>query len=68
MKLSEAEKVAKIIGTARDQHNSITATVKIVSDLCAEAVREFPEFNFWLMESGEVGVKKLSRDERVWVP
>jgi len=58
MKLSEAEKVAKVIGTARDQHNSGTATAKIRNELCAEASVAFPEFLFFLTEWGEVGVRK----------
>lgn len=58
MKLGEAKKLAKAVGTARDPHGSASATAKIISDICGALNLEFSEFEFWLTESGEVGVEK----------
>lgn len=68
MKLSEAEKITRIIAAAEDQHGSATATRKIRNELCAAASVEFSDYLFWQTERNEIAVKKLTREPRAYVP
>jgi len=58
MKIEWAKKVAEVIQEVEDPHGSRAATNLIIGDICAGLNAEFPEFEFSLMESGEVAVKK----------
>ena len=59
MKIYEAEKIAAVIATAEDQHNSPTATIKIKRDLCRRMSEAFADFYFELDEiSGAVVADK----------
>ena len=59
MKNNEAEKIAEVIETVEDQHNSQTATIKIRRELCRRMAEKFSDFYFELDEiSGRVKAEK----------
>ena len=61
MKFNEAEKIAEIIEKVFDQHNSMTATIKIRESVCGEFNSAFQEYFFQTDLSGRVSVEKFRR-------